>query len=470
MRYNDAGIEGDHGFFPSAPGRAGFSDLFKADENEALRLFHRLEMRASVYLRRYWRHHDGRRARPAKVPLPRGVVPLWGDENVYRWSRGVLGSHVLGSMYLALDEWIVAQASAGRSIEELANLVLQHNGLIGTVVPLISALALNANDRSQIDAAGPFLATPRLWNYDIRRYQDEIQRHAIGWMRRDRFFDGAEKIAQRYAKQQFLANELLLPFQLMSGSAAREDLQSHRSTWGPADLAAFDDELDNPANVAEFERQIEKLRSDTDPSRIKLAADVEPGKVIVSITPSEKEETERERASETQEKMQSVMRLWNWVMKSRDLSTPAPSLTIVEAIGLAKELAACQQDQDMDAFLWGNMRVGAVVGTASIAVRFGRDEEIRKYARWIETQLITGANFRRNDQEEQFLIDDVSMSTDPRLYSAEGLVALVNRHPHNKIYRTEAVKFATCRFSDIAASVVSNINWRSAPNTAWTCL
>ncbi|WP_271627620.1 hypothetical protein [Bradyrhizobium sp. CCBAU 11445] len=67
---------------------------------------------------------DGRRARPIRLEMPWGMIPLWGDENVYRRSRGVLGSHVLGSAYLALEEWLGAQAAAGRSLAELFRLML----------------------------------------------------------------------------------------------------------------------------------------------------------------------------------------------------------------------------------------------------------------------------------------------------------------------------------------------------------
>jgi len=466
--YNDAGIENDHGFFPPAPDRAGFADLFAADETEALRLFHRLEMRASVYLRNFWRWHDRRRARPALVPTAWGKISLWGDENVYRWSRGILGPHVLGSAYLALDDWIVRQADDGRPIEELSRLVLQPNGLVSTVAPLIGALALHVNNREQIDAAAPFLATPRLWAYDIRRYQDDqSHEHAMGWMRRDRFYDGAERVAQRYHKRRFLRDELLLPFQLTSSASAREELQEQRADWVAADLAAFEDELTNPAIAAEHELRIERLRSNADLSSIKLEPDAEAKGIIVSVAPPEHERAQIDRATEAQRRMAGATKLTNWIMKSRQLLAADSSITIAEAIALADELEAIPDLDGVDALLWFNMRAGAIVGVASIAARFGNNEELDRHLDWVAARVVAGCTVRRDPEDEAMLFDDALLFNDPQLYGAEGLVALINRGLSTQTDDRLAIELATHRLSDVAATIVGGLDWTTVPEFAW---
>jgi hypothetical protein len=473
LRYQDAGISHDFSMFPAAPDRAGFSALFAADETEALRLFHRLEMRASVYLRHFWRVHDRRRARPAIVPTPWGDIPLWGDENVYRWVRGMLGSHVLGSCYLALDDWINDQADRNRPIAELSRLVLQRNGLIATCSPLICALARHRNNRDQINAAAPFLATPRLWNYDVRRYQDD-QTHPrpIGWMRRDQFYEGSERVAKRYAERQFLSNDLLLPFQLTADGKARALLQEQRQTWTAADLAAYDDELVDAVNTAEHSRRIERIRSDADPANIDFEEVPEAGGFMVNIAPPKEMLPEIEQISEAQSKLQSAMRLANWVIKSREHQTISPDMTVAEAIAHAQKLEGAENPEggDNTLFLWRRMRAGGVVGAASIAARFGSNDELDSHRSWIQSTLVAGCTSSRTREDDALLVDDAILFNDPEYYGAEGVAALVNRGRADEPLERLTMQIATHRLSEVATAVVRVLNWHSVSDIAWDAL
>ena len=240
-------------------------------------------------------------------------------------------------------------------------------------------------------------------------------------MNRDRFYDGAERIAQRYAKRQFLANDLLLPFQLMSSPLAREALQLARAEWTVADLAAFDDELDDPAKVSQHERRIELLRSEVDPSSIEFEADEEARGVIVRIAPLPEARAEIERTAEAQRRLESAMGLSNWVMKSRDLRAADPSMTIAAAIAVAKELeASLELDNDLDAFLWSTMRNGAIVGTASIAARFGEDTEFDCHQDWVTTRIVAGCTIQRSLEDEAMLVDDACFSMTPSSMEPKG--------------------------------------------------
>src|SRR5690606_29048731 len=99
----------DHGrFFPSSPIRAGFDQLFAADEDEALRLLDALTAAAAAV----WRRRQTRRggtARPLLIALHGVEAELWGDEHSYKWVTGLLGPHLLGSLFLAADAWLAAE-------------------------------------------------------------------------------------------------------------------------------------------------------------------------------------------------------------------------------------------------------------------------------------------------------------------------------------------------------------------------
>jgi NAD(P)-dependent dehydrogenase (short-subunit alcohol dehydrogenase family) len=261
--YHDAGIRHGNGFFPAAPDRAGFAALFERNEVEGLRLFHRLEMRASVYLRNYYRRRERRPLRPVLVPTSSGRIPLWGNEFEYQWSQGVLGSHVLGSCYLALDDWIWTQLGANRPMEELCRLVLQRNGLVATAALLICAIVLKVKDPGVLDAAAPFLATARLWDYEARRFNSlRSFKHPMGFSRLDRHFHEADRIWQRWRQRTFLTQDLLLRFHLQASGGVKALLEAARQGWTISDLATYEDEIQSEERVGELEHRLIRIRSD----------------------------------------------------------------------------------------------------------------------------------------------------------------------------------------------------------------
>lgn len=467
--YEDAGISHDHGFFPSSPLRGGFADLFASDENEALRLFHRLEMRASVFYRHFTKWHDRRRVRPLRLETPWGVVPLWGDENVYRWSRGMLGSHVLGSAYLALDEWLGAQAAAGRSLEELFRLVLQPNGLVATTSPCINALVEQINAPDQIDTAAPFLGAPRLWQYDLRRFLDDRSTAwTIGFMSRDDHFEATQRVQARYSKRQFLPNDLLLPFQLKSGSEARARFQQRREAWTASDLAAFDDDLQDPTAMAEFEVRLARIRSDSDPEQIKVEKNPSGDGLIVQIEPPIQDLPRIAQLNREQELFNEASRLSLWVSKSRERNELEPTLSLAEAMALADKLEEIDKvDEPSTAYLVTRFRASGIVGTAALIARYASDDELNQWLVWVRPRILAGCCIVRTDEDENLLVDQAKLFDDPQLYGAEGLSALINRGKDVAEDRELALDLATHRLQDVAAAVVHGLDWERVPDFAW---
>ena len=468
--YHRAGIEGHSPAFWAGPDPWGFSALFVADEAEALRLFHRLEMRASVFLRHYWRIHDSRKARPCVVATMWGEIPLWGDESIYRWARGLLGPDVLGSCYMALDDWINEQADRGRPITDLSRLVLRRNGLVATAAPLICALARHANDPNQIDGATPFLSTPRLWDYDLRRFNDDqAYATAKSSMAASGYFDVAERVGQRYTEREFLAKDLLLPFQLTASEEALQFLQDQRANWTHCDLAAYDDEVNHPVVVTEHKKRIARITSDTDPQRIRMERTRGSHGIRVQVVPPENMVPTIETFSAAQTKLDRAIRLSNWVVKSRDGKAATPIMTIVAAIQEAQELEELEgiDDDTTTKFLWYRFRASSILGTASIAARFGTNDEIETHLGWIRSVLIPAAAMARASEDDPHLINDAVLFNDPRVYSAEAVAALNSRGYGDKIIRHLVMQLSTNPLLDVAEAAVRELDWRAVPDLAW---
>ena len=463
------GIENDEGFSPSSPLRGGFSDLFAADETEALRLFHRLEIRAAVFWRWYTKCQDRRLPRPLVLHLPWADIPLWGDENVYRWSRGILGSNVLGSAYLALDDWVSDQLAKGRPVDELLRLVVQRNGLVATTSPFIIALGENINTPSAIDFAGPFLAAPRLWNYDIRRHVDEqVPAHRIGFFSTENIhFQALEAIHQRHAVRQPLSHSLLMPFRVMAGQLPLENFDRHREMWSSDDLASYEDEIGNPGCITSNDESIQRFLSASNPDQIVFEQGPDANQVQVRIAPTTDAIAEVEAVENGRRHLEEASRLANWVNKSRDQGSVATSLTIEQAISLANEVAGFPDDPSNEDFSFvAQMRSSGIVGAAAVAARFGTDDLVQEHREWIEGWLLVGARLHRHPNEAAMIVDEAILTYDPQVYGAWGLAALACRAPHSSAIDETVFALAVQRLHAVTEAVIDGLDWERRPQFA----
>jgi hypothetical protein len=459
--YQHAGIREIQGFFPSSPRRGGFADLFQANEAEALRLFHRLEMRASVFWRWYMKCHDRKAPRPVSLEMPWGKITLWGDEAVYRWSRGILGSNVLGSAYLALDDWMERQTSADRPIGELLSLVLQNNGLVATASPCIALLCDHINTAGAIDHAGPFLGTPKLWDYDIRRHVDDRgAAHRIGFSSAENIhFRAVERIHQRYSSHQPLSHSLLLPFRLLGSETSQRLFDQQRASWSVVDLVEFDGELDTSETRQAYEKRIARCMSDSDRSQL-VFEKVENG-IKVSIAAPKDVEPAIEAMLVAQQTLEEAARLLNWMRKTREQRQVAPELSIDEAISLANELtktfeASNNSDFDLPRKLGGE----GIVGTAAVVANYGSATVIGEHRGWIEHWLLSAAQLRRDDEA---VIDSAILLNDMQVSAAWGLAALASRDLSSETIDSAVVTLAVQRLHAVSEAVLEGLIWTSRP-------
>ncbi|HEX5257767.1 MAG TPA: hypothetical protein VFW35_03170 [Sphingomicrobium sp.] len=467
MDMHDAGIDRDQGFFPSSPLHGGFADLFKSDETEALRLLHRLEMRASVTFRWSMKCNEGRQAIPLTLRTPWGAFRLWGDEAVYRWSRATLGSPVLGSAYLALDDWLHEQPSGGRPVEELLKLVLQNHGLVATAAPCIALITDHLNDGDTIDLAGPFLSEPRLWNYDIRRHiDDQTPTHRIGHWSPSPNLEATERIFERCKARQPLHHALLLPFRLKAGAEAQRAFDARRAEWSGADLAAFEEEMNNPELCAERDAQVVRYRSDSDPKQIEVER-INESQLAVSIAPPEDALGQIEELTRNNRLLESASRLANWVNRCRDTRTVSDGFTIEEAISFATHLAEefeANASRDIDFA----RRIGAagVVGAAGVAAVLGDTETIERHRDWIEQWLVAGATMQRSPMDNELTINEAILTNDAQALGSWGLAALASRGFAHANADATVIGAAVQRLHGVTEAVIQGLAWTERPEFA----
>lgn len=467
---HNAGLPDSQTCYPSSPSRAGFLELFEADEKLALDLFHRIERRASVFWRWYGRCHDGERPLTLKLQIGGRSIPLWGDETVYRWSRAGLGSNILGSMYLALDEWLHRQASSGRDVGELIGLALQPNGLVATAALCVSLLKAHVNTPGAIDLAAPFLGTPRFWNYDIRKHIDDQQpthRISFSLSERDDHFDQVEAIFERHKAQIPMSHMLMLPFRLKANATAQHEFDAMRSLWSLQHLAEDERQLADPSWVSASEDRLTRILSDSDQNQVEISYNEADQRIEAHINPPSEQVEAIEAAEENGRRMGQVNRLAMWVVHSRENGSIEEGLTLEEAIGLADQITTePPDDTDESGFGLGRkMTRFAIVGTAAVVVAFAnaslRDERLD----WVRERLLAGSENWRSPAEESFTIDEALLSFDAQEVGAWGLAAYACRQRDTDVEQ-RVLELSVDRLHGIQKAVLDGLLWDENPDLA----
>lgn len=469
VRFNEAGISDDHSFYPCSPLQVGWEQLFKNDADSALAMMHRLEMRAAVFWRHYIKRRDRRRPRPLILHLSSETIQLWGDENVYRWSRAILGPNTLGSAYLAFDNWLEEQLTNGARMDDLLPRVLQNNGLVATVSPIINAAAQRQNDRPTLSAIAPFLAAPRLWIYDVRRHLDDkipIHRMAsvIGYYRHH--VKAAESVWQRYQQREPLHQQFLIPFHILAEEGAKAQLEERRIHWQLDDLADYDDELCDDTWRSAHEVTLERFRSDADPGSVRFQEGEEPNQLIVQIAPPEHRAAEIEAANRKQSRAVELGNLAAWAersLKDGVVSTDQDLVTAIDA------LTALEQPEDSEsAEMTGRFSRAASAGVAAAIARFAAPATIERNADWLRERLWAAVTHKRDQQETILLSPGAALILDPQMLAAGGLAALASRGLMPEFEHTVA-ELATSELHAVAAATLRGLDWKTRPDFAWRC-
>lgn len=466
----NAGLPDSQTCYPPAPSRAGFLELFEADETVALDLFHRLERRASVFWRWYARCNDGRRPLALNLHIQGRTVPLWGDEIVYRWSRAVLGSHLLGSMHLALDEWMHQQASKGRDVGELIGLALQPNGLVATAGLCVALLKTHVNTPGAVDHAAPFLGAPRLWNYDIRKHLDDQQpTHRIGFAFSERgyHFDRLETIFERHQAQMPMSHALMLPFRLKAQEATQVEFDALRSTWSLGILAEDERQPADPTWVATNAERFSRILSDSNLDQVEINYNETEQRVEAHINPPVEQVEAIEAAEENGRRMAQVNRLAMWAIRSREKRGIEEGLTLEEAIELADQsMAEPPGDADDDGFgLARKMTAFAIVGVAAIVAARAGPALLEARRDWVRERLLAGSENHRSPAEESITVDQALLSFDAQEIGAWGLTAYACRRREPAIER-RVLELAVDRLHGIQKAVLEGLLWDENPALA----
>lgn len=155
-------------FWPTSPLREPFHSLFQSSPNEALRLLKDLCNHAMAAWRQLHSHSPDSNGTPIPLELtfPWGSQNFWGTDREYLWFRSTWAPKVIGSGYMALEEWCLAELERGRPIDELIKKIVEGNECIA-ILGIAAMLVLHTGTVS--DTTLPLFTSQRLLEADRKR-------------------------------------------------------------------------------------------------------------------------------------------------------------------------------------------------------------------------------------------------------------------------------------------------------------
>lgn len=336
------GIRDQGRFFPASPVRAGCDLLFAVDEDQALRLLEVLSAAAASVWRR--RQADrGLTARPLVIEHADGTATLWGDQYVYKWARGLLGSRLLGSLLLAADDWFAAQIEAGRPLDELCAKLLRHSHLVSSASICVAGAMYGGLSSAKLRHALPLLVSPRLWGYDLRQSLDDTSGTAfqIGWRQGDeRAYRAAAATRSRRSSLMPLVEGLVAPLHLVRDEALKSDFAAAVAGWRVDDMADFDEHLTHDEDRAELAEELENWRAKADPANWHVEPTGEPGAFSVGYVPPGPLSERAAEAVERKEEIEESAPLLDWAFGYARGGVTRKGQTFMDALPVAKTMDA----------------------------------------------------------------------------------------------------------------------------------
>lgn len=333
-------IHDDHqSFWPCSPLREPFHSLFQFSPDEGLRLFRELCNHAMLAWRQLHVHSHERTGTPIPLELtfPWGAQYFWGSDREYLWCRSTWAPKVIGSGFMALEEWCIAELTRGRPVEELIQKIVEGNECIAilgtaamltlyteqlseTTIPLFTSQRLLAADHHRM--VGDLSSAARLIGFTKPSDKPHIEavqaadarlvrKSQLSWMVSKPFFEA--KPVRDTVRNAILGFQDNLPFQYeeqRSNPEVQEDLAAQALEYSY---------LVDPKNYQAY-------RVEEDPSHV----------AMVHVSPSAAK-PENITRTENATRFLTLSALPTWASKSFESGEIHSTFTITDAIALGKE-------------------------------------------------------------------------------------------------------------------------------------
>jgi hypothetical protein len=420
-------------FSPASSLSEPFHSMLRAAPEHGLGLVRRLCNHAMLAWRQLHAMEPERFGTPVPIELnfPWGRAQFWGDRNVYRWFRGILGPGAVESALMTLEHWAFAEIDRGRPPDEVIEQVVAGNDCCA-VLGIASALALSKLHVSP--ATLPLITCQHLWHWDLQRMiEDKSGLHPNmiggGLLRRDRRHIEATDQSNKRPARGYYIRHLVTPAVLSSNEEIAKAAQATIRSFPQKLPFSLAEEQQDSAHVQDLARTAE-IWSETGRPETYVAQPTDDGRGTLIFHQSPKAaDADVKAAAARAAEMNADIVLLNWAQSSFDNAHLDDSLSLARAIEQAKSLdrselfGASRQPGHADLF-----RTAAVAGAAAAILSFAPDLTGEQLA-WA-TDIVRRASLTPAPEDEY----GAEFSANPRhpcRYAARGLSALIQREPGN---------------------------------------
>ncbi|SPV19716.1 NACHT domain [Burkholderia cepacia] len=466
-------IGADHrGFFPASPEREPFHSLLANDPQTALALIRDVTNHAATAWRQLHRHwRDASTPLPLILTFPWGQQEFWGDDRHYAWFRGHGGPQVVECALMALEHWALAQAEAGRSLDEVIRQILEGHTSIA-VVGVAVHLALRTPQASATTLA--LLGNLRLCRLDLQRKIQEPQLVTAGLIG----FNGEIAAAAHHraitesAQLPSRRRELrdLIPYFVLGSDIAMRDACRMALDDFPNRLEFAYEEEGSDANHVAGLRHTAELWSELGHIENYSTSPV-PGRndvVQISVSSPRHQAPEVQAALQQHVQISREMELWLWVEKCFSSSKWATGFTPDEAVARAKELTAVRANGQAQSLMPGSgFTDGAIAGTAAAITCYS---DVATHSEWAATTIDHYRTTADEISEETFAGSVIPWH--PKIFVAHALAAQIRAGNGQPINREALYRLVAHPLETVSLAALSGIAscWDRDQRFAWSGL
>ncbi|MHB1587580.1 MAG: hypothetical protein ACYCRH_11520 [Acidiferrobacteraceae bacterium] len=449
-------IDDQHGYFPCAPTREPFPSLFKNAPDEARRLVRRITNHAIAAWRQLHIHDHQNRGTPLPLTLdfPWGQQTFWGDAQQYVWSRGIWGSHAVGSGLMALEAWAYKEVENGRPVDEVIQDVLEGHESIAALGVAV-AVMLESQHISEVTL--PLLTSQRLWDWDIQRHtHDRCHYQAV--------------VASNGRRGRRLDVRQLASMCVIGGG----DLGTRAS----AAIVRFADDLpfgyaeqwENPDTVRKLRRRAE-IWAEVGRLTNYRATPTEDGEgLIIQLDNPVAQGPDIDAINQRQAEMAEHLPLLNWACATFKDGVLSDALTLEQAIERAQRLdSAGLFEEAFEHVSPGHERQAAVSCVAAVMLCHGRDLPSTELD-WAADVCLRA--WRTREVRDDMFFSGAILLNHPTLYATYGLAAMADHDPTRRDVLEALIHLTGHLYEQIRIEALAGLLalWRQRPNVAWLAL
>lgn len=468
-------VEDHHSIFsPTSPLAEPFHSLLKLSPQNGLVLIRKIVNHAMTA----WRQLHEMRPRKFGTPLPVilefpwGRQTFWGDGNVYRWYRGILGPQGVECALMALEGWALSRLDAGDDLDAILRDVLQDNECCSV---LGVALALCLEGRHVSATSLPIIVSQHLWHWDIHRsIEDKSGLHAntIGLGMPGTNLERGQATIETNKRRcrRWEVRDLVVPTIFSSdpsiASKAQEAIQAF-----PSNLPFRTVEESESENCLEELRRRAEIWAHTGKPETYASSPTEDGKhTLIYHNSPVAEDPDVKRAQTRLVKLNDELGLVQWARKSIEKNAVCDTHTLEDAISQAKTL-------DTDHLFITRAAIGhddyhrsaAVAGAAAAALVVAADLTPSDNL-WAK-EVVARASALSDATDEHFY--HLSINPDhPCSFAAHGLGKVIVTDPNDSDSRHRLLGLITHPSYDVAENALKASFGCAAVNAdfAWQAL